>query len=310
MIQTNFFKKLYYQYHWSTYTLDKRIREGNISKLETFIIGKLFRPFYNFSLSLAVQTGNYKGLHQKLVEILPDFNVESSEWDFDQSEKNQRRIYHVCQCQVFLKFMDLLPEKEEYNIVDIGDNSGKQLTYFKNLFPDKKINTLSVNLDPDAVEELRKRGFEAILCRAEDLDLGDREIDVFCTFNMIEHLHDPVGFLYKLAKKGNSDYLIVGAPYLPTSRVGLWDIKYKKNKTRTAETTHVFELCPNDWELLFQHAGWEIIDRNITYYYPFRKTPIGWIFASVWKLLDVEGQYCVLLKRNTEIMNTYSDWAY
>ncbi len=303
-------EKLYYQFHWSTHSLDKRIREKNISGLEIFLIKRIFQPFCQLSLSLAVKTGSYQNLYQRLCDILPELNVELSEFDYNKSVKNQERICHVCQCEIFLKFIDLLTDQEKINVVDIGDNSGKQITYFKNLVTGKDINGLSVNLDPHVVKAMKQKGFEAILCRAEDLDLEDRKIDTFCTFSMIEHLHDPVGFLYKLATKGNSEYLIIGTPYYRNSRVGLWDVKHRKNKIRKAETTHIFELSPTDWALLFQHSGWQVIHENITYYYPFRKTPIGCLFAAIWRFLDTEGYYCVLLKRNTEIMDTYLDWAY
>ncbi|MDB9516612.1 hypothetical protein PN466_06570 [Roseofilum reptotaenium CS-1145] len=33
-----------------------------------------------------------------------------------------------------------------------------------------------------------------------------------------------------------------------------------------AETTHIFELYPKDCELFFQHAGGEVLEKNITYY--------------------------------------------
>jgi hypothetical protein len=53
----------------------------------------------------------------------------------------------------------------------VGDSAGTHLTYLKTLLDRQGVQarTLSVNLDPVAVEKIRARGLEAIQCRAEAL---------------------------------------------------------------------------------------------------------------------------------------------
>ena len=54
-------------------------------------------------------------------------------------------------------------------LVDIGDSSGQHGEYIRALAPAGKVGRfVSVNLDPVAVEKVRARGGDAILCRAEE----------------------------------------------------------------------------------------------------------------------------------------------
>ena len=56
------------------------------------------------------------------------------------------------------------------------------------------INFCSVNLDPIAINKIRQKGLRAILCWAEDLhNVGNGfETDIFMSFQMVEHLIDPI----------------------------------------------------------------------------------------------------------------------
>ena len=56
------------------------------------------------------------------------------------------------------------------NVVDIGDSAGTHLKKISMLMDKgggRKINGISVNLDPIAVDKINKNGGRAILCRAE-----------------------------------------------------------------------------------------------------------------------------------------------
>lgn len=45
-------------------------------------------------------------------------------------------------------------KKDEITTVDIGDSSGNHITYFKEIIKDINLKTLSVNIDPSAVEKI------------------------------------------------------------------------------------------------------------------------------------------------------------
>jgi len=193
-------------------------------------------------------------------------------------------------------------------IVDIGDSSGNHGIYAKALAPAGFIDrTISVNIDPVAVEKIRNKGCEALLCRAEDLNLGESKVDLFMSFEMLEHLTDPTRFLHRLATSGNSEYLLMSVPYLKVSRVGLDELRRPTLPTKmTAEGMHIFELCPEDWLLLARFAGWTPIFKWIYRQYP-RYSPLA-LTAPLWRKVDFEGFFAVLLKRDLSVAERYQDW--
>lgn len=177
--------------------------------------------------------------------------------------------------------------KNRMNIVDIGDSAGTHLEYIKKLCNDISFRTISVNLNKKSVERIRSKGMEAILCAAEDIDLGDEDVDLFVTFQMVEHLMNPCLFFRRLAVRGKSDYLLVTVPYRKKSSVGLWTYHplitaLKKNKqdlreyseilskTGIAEDEHIFELSPIDWKLLMLFSGWRPVYDEVYLQYPMK----------------------------------------
>jgi len=140
----------------------------------------------------------------------------------------------------FLHLEDVRPLR----IVDIGDSCGMHLQYLKYLYKD--IDTLSVNLDPEAIKRIKQKGMDAICARVEDMDLYSKGTDVCLSFEMLEHLSDPVNFLYRFSRKVKPKAFIITVPYVDTSRVGLRYIKNREPKDISAESVHIFELSPAD----------------------------------------------------------------
>jgi len=108
------------------------------------------------------------------------------------------------------------------------------------------VDTVGVNLDPRAIKKITARGQKAILCRAEELDLGDKSVDLFTSFEMVEHLHNPAIFFKRLAKRPGCEKLVITVPYLKQSRVGLYHARRDSSKDIYAEDEHIFELSPQD----------------------------------------------------------------
>jgi Methyltransferase domain len=134
------------------------------------------------------------------------------------------------------------------------------------------VNTVSVNLDPKAIERIRARGLKAVLCRAEDLELPEKKVDLFTSFEMVKHLHDPASFFRRLATQFGSEKMPITVPYLKSSRVGLHFLRNRSQEKIYAEDEHIFELSPEDWTLLLFHGGWRVTYSEIYYQYP-RKWP-------------------------------------
>ena len=172
-----------------------------------------------------------------------------------------------------------------------------------------KINTLSVNLDPVAVGKIKNKGLKALKCRAEELHLHpefNSSIDLFLSYEMLEHLLDPISFLRQMAVKANCELFLITVPYVTRSRIGMHHIRRSNPGNVYAEGVHIFELCPEDWKRVFQFSGWEVIYEDRYTQYP-KKNPL-YFTKYIWRRVDFDGFYGVILKRNLELSNRYQDW--
>ena len=147
--------------------------------------------------------------------------------------------------------------------------------------------------------------------RAEEIqpeDLKGREVDLFTSFQMVEHLHDPAIFFRRLSKKSECNKILITVPYRRRSRVAIHYVRNKQKEKMYAEDVHIFELSPGDWEVLFSHAGWRIKKSEIYYQYP-RSIPVfSNLLRWYWANNDYEGFWGVLLEKDTTYSDLYMDW--
>lgn len=270
----------------------------------------MYKKIGMWSIRKAINQSGLYLLVEKLREIAPDISDQASSEraTFNEYVEVKRRAQQAFQCSLMLKLVNGIHSKK-VTVADIGDSAGTHMLYLRELTKDRFcVDTISVDLDPKAIEKIRKRGFKATLCRAEELDLGDQHIDFFTSFQMVEHLHNPAIFFRRLAKKSKTDKIIVTVPYLKTSRVGLYGIRYITSKKISAAEEHIFELNPQDWTLLFLHAGWRVIHSQIYYQYPQRWSVISLILKLFWRHSDFEGFWGVILEKDTTLSDFYQDW--
>ena len=271
---------------------------------------KTVQVLSKWSLKLALSENNYGGLVERLREIEPDISKQySHQREFNDYWELKLRVQHAFQCSLMLKVLENI-DPGTLTVVDVGDSAGTHMSYLKELAKERfDIQTISVNLDPIAIEKIRAKGQRAILCRAEELDLGDEKIDLFTSFQMVEHLHNPSLFLRHLAKKSGCDRLVVTVPYMKRSRIiepyFIWD---KSQEPRFAEEEHIFELNPQDWALLMLHSGWKVVHNQIYYQYPRRRPFISQLLSFFWKETDFEGFWGAILERDTIFSDSYQDW--
>lgn len=263
------------------------------------------------SLTGALREQGLEPLARQLREVVPDIRDQYSR-DFDADEFDRYwavkiRALHAFQTQLALDA--IAGNSRPSFIVDVGDSSGTHLAYLRALSPAGAIaRALSINLDAAAVEKIRSRGGDAILGRAETVDLAGKRADLMLCFETLEHLLDPIGFLRRVAVRGLAERLLITVPFVRRSRVGLG---YLRNgppypSRITAEALHVFELAPEDWRLLCRFAGWQIESEQLFLQYP-RRSP--WRTAApLWRRLDYEGFFGVTLCRQFDASERYSDW--
>lgn len=283
----------------------------------------LFHPIFLKSIQKASIEQGLQVYVDKLRRIVPDITQQYTTTRIESLYYETKvRTQQAFQMRLFEKAVKM-QNKSKMTIVDIGDSAGTHVSYIKDLCKDVSFRTISVNLDENAVEKITAKGMEAVHCAAEDLDLGDERIDLFVSFQMVEHLMNPCQFFRRLAVKGQSEYCLITVPYRRVSSVGFWTYRFlipflKKNSEKLnysfskllvekyAEDEHIFELSPIDWKLLILFSGWRPIYDEVYLQYPRRH--ILYFTKPVWKRFDFEGFWGVILKRELSFSNIYEDW--
>ncbi len=260
------------------------------------------------SLQRALKQQKLIGRIKQLRQIVPDISQQESTETTAGYWETKRRGLQAFQCNMMLKSIECLPEATERLIVDIGDSAGTHMLYLTELLNQCKVRTISVNLDPRAIEKIKRKGLNAILSRAEDLNLNGKKVSLFTSFQMVEHLHNPALFFRRLAKKNKGDFILLTVPYLRKSRVGLHNIRAKTKRPYFAEDEHIFELSPQDWRLLFCHSGWKEIFSECYHQYPKNNLFTRTFWRRWWQATDFEGFWAILLSKDLELSDYYQDW--
>lgn len=255
------------------------------------------------SLNSAAKEQDLCGIRDQLIKIAPDIKEQYTSFNVDTEFLEVKvRTQHAFQIKLALKALQGTEKCNDISVVDIGDSSGTHLKYLSKLirvsYPKiKNVNVLGVNIDTKAVEKIRSRGIQAIECRAEDLLKKHKlKADIFLSFETLEHLYDPIAFLNEISRNDVTDCMVLTVPYLKRSRVGLHHIRNNRNINVNPENTHIYELSPIDWKLIFKHAGWRIEYDSIYRQYPLKS--MYYMTKEYWKRKDFEGFYGAVLKRD------------
>jgi hypothetical protein len=261
------------------------------------------------SLYAAIREQNLLLIYHQITEIVPDITHQYTTFDVNSEYlKTNVRAQHSFQIFLVNEALQLIRSSpgERITIVDIGDSAGTHLQYIKGLHQDRNIRSLSVNVDSEAVSRIKEKGLEAICARAEALPSLSIEADVFLSFEMLEHLMDPCEFLHNLSQV-KCKALVISVPYLVRSRVGLHHIRSNQKRQVNPENTHIFELSPQDWRLIFKHSGWTALTERIYLQYP-KRSPFRFLLKRYWRRYDFEGFYGAILKQDKSWSELYDGW--
>lgn len=261
------------------------------------------------SIHAAIRENGLSDMVEQLQTIVPNMSAQESRACEDTPFMAiKRRSLQAVQCQTML---EALSGHSAATVVDIGDSAGTHMLYLKALTAGRiDLTTLSVNLDPRAIDKIRARGLPAVLCRAEEVTERGlvANVDLMTSFEMVEHLHNPALFFRRLAKRSPCTRMVVSVPYLRQSRVGLHHLRQGFADPQYAEDVHIFELSPPDWTLLLLHSGWRVASSTIHYQYPRRWGPLSRLLAAFWRRYDFEGFWCAILERDASRSDLYCDW--
>jgi len=268
------------------------------------------RAILQWSLSAAGRQQGLTALLPRLRQIEPDLRQQYSRpmTEFEPLQELKLRTQHAFQCLLMLQALRVTGEGAA-TVVDIGDSAGTHMKYLSALTEGRlTVNALSVNLDQRAVDKIRARGGRAITARAEELVLDEGNVDLFVTFEMVEHLHNPALFFRRLATGGTGDRILFTVPYRETSQVGLSHVRRNLQIDHYAEEEHVFELSPADWTLLLLHSGWRVETSRIYRQYPTGVPLLSWLLRRMWRSTDFEGFWGAIARRDRSISDRYQDW--
>lgn len=273
----------------------------------------LYQNLSAASVDRAVSEQGLAELADQLRRILPNvadqYTTDFDPVEYDRYWERKMRGLHAFQVRCMLDSVAHLG-RDGLVLADIGDSSGNHALYLKALAPAGRVErVISVNLDPVAVGKVQAKGGDAILCRAEEMDLQGVRPDLFMTFEMVEHLSDPIRFLNGLAKGGSADFLLMTVPYRRQSRFGGAHLRLPEERMpdqMTAEEVHLYEFSPEDWTLLARFAGWSPVFARHYWQYPRRSWPV--MTKPLWKALDFEGFFALLLRRDLSLARRYTAW--
>lgn len=270
------------------------------------------------SIFLSLKERKLFDLRNSLRNIVPDISEQHSHAKFvSKYHEDKARAQHAFQISIMLKAISMIGKKK-ITIVDIGDSAGTHLKYLMSLCKEHQINAISVDIDPKAVEKIKSKGMKAILSSAENLDLGDESIDLFTSFEMVEHLVNPCNFFRNMAVKGKSNMMLVTVPYVRKSRISLRNIrrimtgkiKFGNSDPDTTklypEQQHIFEFSPEDWKVIMLFCGWRVVYENTYLQYP--RWHIFYLFRYIWRFFDFEGFWGVVLEKDLNVSNSYLGW--
>ncbi len=271
----------------------------------------LYHKLSAASLDAAAHEQGLAELRDRLRQILPDIRDQYSA-KLDESEylrfwERKMRTLHAFQVRMA---QDAIAHVGGDNLVlaDIGDSSGNHSAYIKALEP-RVSRVISVNLDPIAVDKVKSKSGDALLARAEEMDLEGVAPDMFMSFEMVEHLSDPIRFLHRLAERGKSPWLLMSVPYVRQSRFGGRELDMPLEDLpaqMTAEELHLFELSPRDWLRLARISGFMPVFSRTYRQYPLKHPLV--LTQPLWSRLDFEGFFAVFLKRDLSLANRYTAW--
>ncbi len=273
----------------------------------------LYQTLSAASIDAAIAEQGLGGLAARLRGIVPDLSDQYTD-GFDRIEyqrywERKMRGLHAFQVRCIEEALAGLG-RDGLVLADIGDSSGNHSLYLKAMLPPGRLaRVISVNLDPVAVDKVRAKGGDAILCRAEEMDLEGIRPDLFLSFEMVEHLTDPVRFLHGLAARGSAEHLLFTVPWRRVSRFGgaEFDLADDRLPARmTPESLHVFEFSPADWVRLARLGGYRVEWTRIYRQYP-RRSPLR-LTAPLWRAFDFEGFVAVFGRRDLSFARRYSGW--
>jgi len=209
--------------------------------------GTTIQRFLTLSLRLALKEQGLEALYERLGTIVRDISHQYNTDDLDNNYwATKIRAEQSFHTRLMLRAAEAFDVR---SVMDIGDSAGTHIIYLLTL-SGREMRTKSLNIDPKAIEHIKRMNLEVVEADAEKYDFGEGNYDMLLVFDTLEHLQNPQKFLEKLSQ-ASCKVLVISVPYLKRGRVTLRNIGLQQVGVIPKGEAHIWEMCPEDWGLTF-----------------------------------------------------------
>lgn len=181
---------------------------------------------------------------------------------------------------------EVIGDKDEFSLLEIGSGSGFLLKFLEEGFPNATL--LGIEYHPELVDACKNKYNKAkvIQGNAEEFDLGGQQFDIIISLQVIEHLYKPELMLQNVKKhlKHNNGTFIFTTPNL-----GCYSEKVMRQKWHGYRPDHVSLKDVDGWQGFAERNGFKAIKCKSTFFSGIpllNKFPLGVIN---WSLLYFVG---------------------
>jgi SAM-dependent methyltransferase len=172
-----------------------------------------------------------------------------------------------------------------FSILEIGTGSGYFLSFINSEFPKAELS--GIEYDPRLLEETKRKVPFANLLNgnAELFDFGDKKFEVIVSFQVIEHLYNPVAMLGRVNKHLAPNGLFI----FTTPNLDGLGAQVMGEKWHGYRDDHVNLKGFKDWQILLENNGFRQVYCGSTFFSGIpilNRFPLGLIN---WGLLVVLG---------------------
>ena len=161
-----------------------------------------------------------------------------------------RRLYY----RPYLKVMGSKDVISNYSVLEVGCGPGYFLEALDNWSSIKKLTAIDVEAALVKHSQTRVTSAEFKELSAENVALIQDKFDIVFSFQVIEHLEDPIIFFRELRKILNQNAKVVLTTPNPESIAA----SLMKSKWHGIREDHVSVLSRKDWLSVFERAGYEV----------------------------------------------------
>lgn len=150
-------------------------------------------------------------------------------------------------------------------IIDVGDPDGVMLALSAG-------RGVSINILPEAAQQVKRQGGQAIQADMERLPFADGSIDYIICCETLEHLENPILGLKELARVARKG-IFVSIPHVEQTTI------HADNYVpgAPAPENHVFEFSRSDFEKIATHAGLRIDTHEVLEIFPRIVNPLRYL---------------------------------